>query len=113
MFYIMNADCLFDGKAATIDDTIDQWADESILVARREYGNGNYARIFISGADCDSGYGVKAGDHDWYTQDTGMGYRNQGKGLEIENVILIRKGKIVKKDNDVGLDEKRRVWVMK
>ena len=31
----------------------------------------------------------------------------------IENVIQIVKSKVTKKDNDIGLNEKRRVWVMK
>lgn len=112
-FYIMNADCLFDGKAATIEDTIGMWEDETILVAQRERGYNRYSRIFVSGSDCEESYGVKAGDHASYTQDTGMGYRNRDKHLKIENTILIQGGKIVHKDNDIGLNEKRRVWVMK
>ena len=109
-FYIMNASCLFDNKAATIEDTVEQWNDETIIVARREHCKG-YSKIFISGSQGDQG--VKADDSVYYTQDTGMGHTNIGKNLMIENVIQIVKGKVVKKNNDIGLDEKRRVWVMK
>ena len=76
-FYIMNASCLFDNKAATINETIEQWDNETIIVAKRESGYDKYSRIFISGSQGD--YGVKAGDHAYYTQDTGMGYTNVTK----------------------------------
>jgi hypothetical protein len=114
----MNASCLFDNKATDVAGVIDAWGakNQTILVCRRQtkrYDEPS-ARIFVSGAG--TGYISKdtpLPHTSYYTQDTGMGYRNEGYQLLIENVIDIDENGVIKPRNMVGVNEKRRAWCMK
>jgi len=86
--------------------------EQTVLVAQRQYGYGKSSSIHIFGSG-NSGYDCKAGDNKCYTQDTGNGHRNDGERLVIENVITIDKAGNMTAENDVGLNERRSVWVMK
>ncbi len=66
--------------------------------------------MFILGSSGNYG---KVGTRLSYMIDTGMGYRHTDKLLKIENIIQIdAKGKL-KAVNDVGMSEKRQLWVFK
>lgn len=116
-YYIMNASSLFNNKAASIGSISEEWADGeyTVLVARREIGYIRDSKIFIVG----SGFGYEkvpeAGSAyiQLYTQDTGNGYTNKGRTLRVDNVITIKDGYLLDPGNGLGLNEKRRVWVMK
>ena len=111
MFYIMNASCLFDNKAAKLIEAKDAWSDNiTVLVCRRETSSGT-SKVFVVGSA--GSYNVHAGSSVPYTQDTGMGHSNIGKTLYVDNVVHIRDGKIASHENQIGLDEKRRMWTMK
>jgi hypothetical protein len=113
MYYIMNAKALFGGKV-TLERVMMEMGDSesinTILVCRREKGIGEWKPIFVSGAG--KGYATEQSAAS-YTEDTGMGHRNKGKDLQIDNVITYMNGHIVSKLNDIGVDEKRSCWVMK
>ena len=112
-FYIMSAGCLVGDKAVNIEGAHSEWAGEdgTIIVARRQSGYDTHSNIFIHG--CAGDYGVKAGDKVCYTQDTGNGYKCVDYELEIENIIQIATDGTITSENDIGLNEKRRLWVMK
>ncbi len=115
-FYIMNAtgkNNLFPTKR-TIEKAKEEWADygQTVLVAQRHYGYGKKVPLFIFGSGT-SGYNCKAGDRKCYTQDTGNGYKYDGERLTIENVVVIDKQGSIDSQNNIGLDEKRNIWVMK
>ena len=117
-YYIMNAGCLFNECATDIKGVIDVWGakEQTILVCRRKsnrYGDKPGSRIFVSGAGI--GYVPKGAEFPFqasYTQDTGMGHKNEDMPLVIENVIDVVDGKL-KPRNMVGVNERRRAWTMK
>ena len=115
MYYIMSASCLFDNKAATVEQIAEEWPDSTILVARRETGYNKSSRIFVSGAGLGYEDELELGQtiSRRYTQDTGNGHSNRNKELVIENIISIMNGKVVDSGNGIGIEQKRRVWVMK
>lgn len=115
MFYIMSAGSLVNDKAVTLEQAHATWQGDkgTIIVAKRatkSWGD-SFSKIFIHGAAGD--YGVNPGDKVKYTQDTGLGYKCQGFDLIVENVIHIDENDDVNAANDIGLNEKRRLWVFK
>lgn len=115
MFYIMNAtgrNHLFTKAMTPLDGANEAWPGEkhTVFVARRYYGN-KHSDIHIYGYG--TGYKEETVGEICYTQDTGMGYRNRGERLLIQNIIRIDNGEIIDKGNGIGLNEKRRIWVMK
>lgn len=114
-YTIMNAGCLFDNKAITVGQAAEEWTNSTILVARRETGYDKFSSLFISGYGQGYEEEIALGDEvkSLYTQDTGMGHSNKNKTLIIENVIRVVNGKVVDSGNGIGVNEKRRVWVMK
>ncbi len=115
MYYIMNASCLFGNKSATVEMMAETWSDSTILVCRRETGYDKSSRVFVSGAGMGYEDELALGQtiSRRYTQDTGNGYTNTNKELVIENVISVMNGKVVDSGNGIGINEKRRAWVMK
>lgn len=113
MFYIMYVkDHLTPTNKPNIEAIIEanNSSNVTIYVAQREYRFQKFAALFISSS------GINTEDkacQTTYTQDTGNGYRNRGKLLTIENVIHVKDGKIVYHENDIGLTEKRSLWVCK
>ena len=113
MFYIMSAkNHITPTSKPNIEAIIE--ANNSgkltIYVAQREYAFQKFSALFITSS------GINTKDkacQTTYTQDTGNGYRNRGKLLTIENVIHVKDGKIVHHENDIGLTEKRSLWVCK
>ena len=112
-FYIMSAGCLVDNKTVNIQDAHKTWEGTSgtILVAKRQRSWDKYSKIFIHGAP--GNYGVQSDTKTMYTQDTGMGYKCRNHRLIVENVIHIDEEGNITSENDIGLNEKRRLWVMK
>lgn len=112
-FYIMSAGCLVGNKAVTVEGAHSEWAGEegTIIVAQRERGYDKFSKIFIHG--CAGDYDVTLGESSSYTQDTGNGYACVGYELKIENIIQVAKDGTITSENDIGLNEKRRLWVMK
>lgn len=114
MFYIMSASCLFNNRSATVEDIRNEWKghEQLVVVCQREISLDRYAKVFVAG--CGGYDDLNVGGRIRYTQDTGMGYRNAGKDLIIENIIEIAKDGTMRSKNSIGmLGEKRRVWVMK
>ena len=115
-FYMMSAGCLVDNKAVTVATAHHEWegSDGTIIVGKRQRGYETFSKIFLHGCGCGCGnYGVKAGDKVRYTQDTGNGYKCVDYDFEVENVIQITADGDITSENDIGLNEKRRLWVMK
>lgn len=115
--YIMNAGCLFNGCATDIAGVLDTWGQKNVIyVARRQTRLGQPveegARIFIVGGSVSEYAGKELPVYTDYIQDTGMGHKNNGWGLVIENVIECEDGKI-KPRNAIGLGERRRAWTFK
>ena len=104
-WYIMNAACLFDGKSATLEDIKKVWGNGTVIAVTR-----GKTKMFVCGAQGD--YEVKIGEQVNYCIDTGMGTRNTADLLTVENVINYNES-CTSKVNDVGMNEKRRVWVFK
>lgn len=113
IFYMMSAGCLVDNKAVTVEGAHNEWSDSdgTIVVGKRENGNG-FSKIFLHGCGC-SDYGVEVGKTVRYTQDTGNGYKCVDYEFVVENIIHITADGTITAKNDIGLDEKRRLWVMK
>ena len=116
----MAASVLTDGRAVTPSGAVKAgdgcWLGEpqTIIVAQRERGYESFSEILIATSgkcqdDIDAiGTTVK------YTQDTGQGHSCRGQKLKIENVIqLDAEGEVIGSVNDIGLDQKRRLWVYK
>jgi hypothetical protein len=115
-YYIMSASCLFNNKASTIDGIAKEWGGEStVLVAERETGYDKTSRLFIvgSGVGYEGPIDSRCPVRTRYTQDTGNGYSNKNKCLTIVNTITVTDGLITDEGNGFGVNEKRRVWVMK
>ena len=117
-YWIMNAGCLFDNCATDLTGVKDAWGnDQTILVCRRQTRLGepleNGARIFVSGAGRGYTKDMELPIRGSYTQDTGMGHRNENWGLLIENVIEVSEDGTFKPRNMVGVNERRRAWCMK
>jgi len=116
-YYIMNAGILFNNKTVSVEQVAEELGDDeqTILVVRRETGFDKYVKLFVSGA----GVGYEASPPSdnpistTYTQDTGNGYANKNKSLLIDNIITTKDGKVTDTGNGIGINEKRRVWVMK
>jgi len=112
MFYIMNASAMTGPKAITVEEVIEHMGtDCTIIVGKREISYGKSSKVFIYGSG--QGYDVKVGEVTRYTQDTGNGYKNKGYSLEIENIIEIDKDGNITAHNEIDVDKKRRLWVMK
>jgi hypothetical protein len=120
----MNAGCLFDNKAATVEQILEEWGndEQTILVAEREIGYERSSRLFVVGSGTgyeksfDATEVVADGYHfveRRYTQDTGNGHTNRNKKLTVVNAITVKGGKVIDPGNGIGVNEKRRVWVMK
>jgi hypothetical protein len=91
----------------------EQLDTQCVMVVRRgAYGaKDEGVRTFISGAGEESYAPV--GARIPFIQDTGRGYGAQGV-VYVENYIIFDiLGNIIEKANDIGLDEKRPVWVFK
>lgn len=114
-FYIMSAASLFNNKSVRIEDIDAKLVNKfsTILVCTRRVGDREIS-LFVSGcSDGTENYGVEGGDYVRYTQDTGNGHRCAGYVLKIENVVHMKGNQIITADNKIGLNEKRKVWVMK
>jgi len=113
----MSASCLFNNMAASIGNINEQWPDgeHTVLVARREIGYVRDSKVFIVGSGTGYEKVPESGSAyiQLYTQDTGRGYINRGRTLRVDNVITVKDGKVTNVGNGMGLNEKRRVWVMK
>lgn len=83
----------------------------TIMVVRRldEAYNAKEVPIFVLGAG--GNYGV-IGEKVSFLQDTGNGYGKCGDCI-IENIITISKDSIDDPGNEIGLREKRPLWVFK
>jgi len=113
----MNASCLFDDKATDIAGLLEAWGQTQVIyVCRRQTQRGKPleegARIFVSGGSVSEYADKELPINTDYTQETGMGHKNIGYGLYIENVIEVKDGNL-KPRNAIGLGERRRGWTMK
>lgn len=110
MNYIMFASHL-DKKKISVESIIEaEQSPMTIIVAKRETGWNKFSPLFIVSGE---GTTMQLGSHE-YTQDTGLGHKNKGKQLIVENVIKVdRSGVITKTINSIGLTEKRSPWVFK
>jgi hypothetical protein len=114
----MNAGCLFNGGSTDIKGVLDTWGQTQVIyVARRQtklsQSSDEGARIFITGGSAKEYEGKEMPVHTDYIQDTGMGHKNKGWGLLIENVVECKDGEVVSSRNDIGLNERRRAWTFK
>jgi hypothetical protein len=119
MFYIMKAHHLTtSGRKLGLAKVAREQGPCTIILATRHYGYGKAVKAIITG--CAGDYGVKAGDQSKYTIDTGMGYKNQGERLDIEQVIQVdADGAMIEADGQscepqpVPKVENQYTWVMK
>jgi hypothetical protein len=91
----------------------------TVILAKRFWGFDKEAEVFIIGSASENDYNVKAGDKSTYTIDTGNGYRNYNEKLEIEHVLMLKDGKVVRHDGktceprELPEGENRHAYVMK
>jgi len=120
----MSAGCLVNNKSVSVTDCHKACGNDSgtVIVAKRQRSYGKYSKIFIHGSGIgyrvrirgsSIGCRIREGDHVTYTQDTGNGYKCNRYDLEIENIIEFDDNGNFSSLNDIGLNEKRRLWVMK
>jgi len=103
----------FPKSKTTIEEILamDKEYDQTVMVCLRGSGYPvKWQEVFIIGSGGEYG---KVGEKKTYIIDTGNGYRGQGDEVEIQNIIQIKKGEIVKTANNVGLKEKRTPYVFK
>jgi len=114
-FHIMSASDCVGNSAKQISTAMNllgnQEGEYTILVAERHYSFDKRSKIFISGVG--KGYVDAMPAVCKYTHDTGNGYKSRGEILVIHNQIVFRDGEIVDPGNGIGVDQKRRWWVMK
>lgn len=94
----------------TIDKIINENKSEGVIViaTRYFYTNPTPVKIFILGSGIISDYE----DINDFVIDTGMGYGRHGR-LKVENIIEIDKNKIIKSINNIGINDKRVLYVFK
>ena len=103
-WYIMSAYGWINGRPSIEKIIKENDSNGTIIVAKRDG-----VKTFILGSRGDYG---KIGQQVHYIQDTGNGYGKEGY-CEIENIITIDKEKIINPGNEIGLNEKRTLWVFK
>lgn len=106
-WYIMSATrVLWQKNKIALKEVHEQLDTQCVMVVKRDG-----KKLFVSGAgeETYAPVGVTVP----YIQDTGMGYGARGM-IEVENYIIFDViGNIVEKANDIGIDEKRPIWVFK
>ncbi len=117
-FYIMKAHHLTSsGRKLGLRKILRDEPNCTIVIATRHYGYDKSSECFIIGGRSD--YGIKPGDTQTYTIDTGMGYRMNGERLDIEHILQVENGKVVQSDgHKVNCSfppemDARYTWVMK
>lgn len=106
---IMNATKKVFGKIRlSLDEIIvnEYFNSGCIMIVNFDHGKS----VFIYGSG-QKPYGV-VGETREFVQDTGQGYGRRGQ-LEIENFAVITDGEIITTANNIGLSEKRPLWVFK
>lgn len=104
---IMNAKSVFDNKKVNIQDIMYFWNVSVMTIMVVKKGT---IPTFVVGSAGEYG---NVGDKVGMTIDTGMGNRKTNTIITIENIIKFNHGKIIKSVNNIGLKEKRDVWVFK
>jgi hypothetical protein len=102
---IMSARSWIGGKP-TIEKIIKENDSESVITVAKKDGQ----EIFILGSG-NAPYGEDGSFHT-YKLDTGNGYRGGGR-IEIQNSIIIDNEKVLDGGNEIGLHEKRTLYVFK
>ena len=108
---IMSASSWIKGRPS-IDKIIDNNKGEATIMVVEKYNSINSdksTKCFILGAN---GHYGKVGDTVTFTTDTGR--RQSGLGMcVIQNIIKINKDEIVSYGNNIGVDDKRSLYVFK
>lgn len=111
---IMNAKALFERPRSSLQQIMDEWSGDTmtvmvVSVESPSYGKPNMPRFVVGSSD--KPYAEVSTTTPW-TNDTGMGYR-RGTVLTVENYFIFKDNQIVEQANNIGLNEKRPVWVFK
>jgi len=113
--YLMSAYALTERKRAPITEIMKHWPNSTVYVLRSATG-----KLMFASSAGDLGY--KVGEHHTMIKDTGRGYTWLSlvdRDMIVENIVTMGKDvatgeqTIVKKENNVGLDEKRAIYVFK
>ena len=95
--YIMRAlHIAQNSRKVNLDTIITQEPNCTILAALRYHGSTKSPVFIVASCVSDD---IKRLDSLTYTRDTGNGYRDKNRALEIEHVITVRDGVIVKLDS--------------
>ena len=93
-FYIMRAAHIAaTPRKVSIDRIIKEEPNCTIIVATRHRSWDQLIPVFIIGSPSD--YNVKAGDTTSYTVDTGNGYRERDRKLDIHHIIQVKDGAVI------------------
>ena len=103
-WYIMSARTWI-GDKPSINKIIEENNSEGTIMAVDKMG----VKTFILGTKGNYG---NVGDTKFFNIDTGNGYKDGGY-CKIENIINIDKENITSSINNIGLNEKRVLWVFK
>lgn len=116
MWYLMSAYALTGKKRAPITEVFKHWDEGTVFVVT----TGSGKKMFASSCCTEDNYTV--GSKVVWTKDTGFGHVKPSWDnceLTIENIIVHGKclvtgeHTIVKKENNVGLDDSRPIYVFK
>lgn len=111
-FYIMKAYHLTtSGRKLGLKKICKDEPDCTIVIAQRHLDHFGDRKVPVFIIGCRSDYGVQAGDKTTYTVDTGNGYRDKNKRLEIEGVLTVIDGQI--QEEMKGKMDARYTFVMK
>jgi len=108
-WYLMNAKTLTGKQKVPITEVNKHWTICTVYVVRTRGGRPMFA-------SSSGPMAYKVGDSVSWINDTGMGHRSPGYAhdtVTIENVVSYRGGDITLQENNIGMDEKRPLWVFK